>query len=136
MKISVTRISLIFTAGCLGGLANSILVWLFGVLGVTGALGVQLAPHLSAPWLYPRLVWGGLWALLFLLPIPRLSYAVRGLLFSLAPTLATLLLVFPFQAHKGLFGWQLGYLTPLFVLFYNAIWGMVAGLWLHLIQAD
>jgi hypothetical protein len=38
--------------------------------------------------------------------------------------------VFPLKAHKGVGGLELGYLTPLFVVFYNAIWGYTAGLWL------
>jgi hypothetical protein len=31
-------------------------------------------------------------------------------------------------------GLQLGYLTPLFVFFFNAMWGMAADLWLTLVQ--
>jgi hypothetical protein len=63
------KLSLVFAAGCLGGLLNSLAVWIFGVIGITPALGVKIAPQLSAPWLYPRLVWGGIWGLLFLLPL-------------------------------------------------------------------
>jgi hypothetical protein len=43
-----------------------------------------------------------------------------------------LLVVLPFQAQKGFFGWQLGCLTPVLVLFYNAVWGLAAGWWLKL----
>jgi len=132
MKLSVKNISLAFTAGCVGGLANMLVVWLFGAWGLTSALGVQIAPQLSASWLYNRLVWGGLWGFLFFLPCRNLSLPARGLLYSLAPTLGQLLIVFPFQAHKGMLGLQLGYLTPAFVLFFNAVWGLAAGVWLHL----
>jgi hypothetical protein len=59
-----------------------------------------------------------------------MSFPARGVLFSLAPTLVQLFLVFPLMAHKGVLGLQLGYLTPLLVIFYNAIWGLAAGLWL------
>jgi hypothetical protein len=134
MRLSSKNLSLLFTAGALGGLANSLCVWGLGALGLPLALGVKLAPALSAPWLYQRLVWGGLWSVLFLLPQPRWPYEVRGLFFSLGPSLATFFLVLPLQAHKGLFGFQLGALTPLFVLFYNAVWGVVAGLWLRLTE--
>ncbi len=132
MKFSVQNISLAFTAGCVGGLANMLVVWLFGAWGLTKALGVQIAPGLSAPWLYNRLVWGGLWALLFLLPMKGRAYPARGLLYSLAPSLVQLFVVFPFQAQKGVLGLQLGYLTPGFVLFFNAVWGLAAGFWLRL----
>lgn len=132
MKLSIKNISLTFAAGCVGGLANLLVVWLFGVWGITKALEVQIAPHLSAPWLYNRMVWGGLWGFLFFLPWRTLSLPARGLLYSLGPTLGQLLVVFPFQAHKGMLGLQLGSLTPAFVLFFNAVWGLAAGIWLHL----
>jgi hypothetical protein len=119
------KLSLAFAAGCLGGLANSAALWLFGLLGINQALGVMLAPHLTPAWLYPRIVWGGLWGFLFLIPLKGLTYTSRGLLLSLGPSLGQLLVVFPLQAQKGFFGLELGYLTPAMVLFYNAIWGIV-----------
>jgi len=135
MKLSLTNLSLVFTAGALGGLINSICVWFFGIVGFTAILGVHLAPPFTAPWLYQRLVWGGIWGWLFLLPWRGPSYPVRGLVYSLGPTLVTYFLVFPYQAHKQVLGLDLGYLTPVFVLFYNAVWGVVAGLWLQTAKA-
>jgi len=35
-----------------------------------------------------------------------------------------LFVVFPYKAHKGMAGLELGLLTPLFVIFYNFIWGV------------
>ena len=123
--------SIAFAAGAVGGLANSIVVWLFGLAGITAAVGVAIAPHLSASWLYPRIVWGGMWGLLFLLRFPRSGPIVRGLVLSLAPSLFLLLYVFPEMAGKGWLGVSLGALTPVFVLFYNAVWGVTAALWLR-----
>jgi hypothetical protein len=122
------ELSLAFAAGCLGGLVNSLAVWLFGAVGLTPALGVSIAPKLTPAWLYPRLVWGGLWGLLFLIPIKNLTYPTRGLLLSLGPSAVQLLVVFPVQANKGFFGLQLECLTPVMVLFFNAIWGVVTAL--------
>ena len=136
MTLSLKNLSLVFVAGLLGGLLNCLAVWLFGWLGIAQALGVQIAPPLTTALLYPKLVWGGLWGFLFLLPLGRLSFLIRGLFFSLGPTLVQLFLVFPVQAHKGVLGLQLGVLTPLFVLFYNAIWGLAAGWWLNLMRRD
>lgn len=65
-----------------------------------------------------------------------LSFPARALLFSLGPSLVQLLVVFPYQAQKGILGLQLGYLTPVFVLFYNAIWGLVTGWWLELTEKN
>lgn len=135
MKPFLQKVSLSFVAGSVGALTNTIAVWLFGVIGLAGALGVHLAPPFTSPWLYQRLVWGGLWGWLFLLPLTGLSYPVRGLLYSLGPSLVQLFVVFPYQAHKGVLGLQLGYLTPVFVLFYNAIWGLAAGWWLQMTES-
>jgi len=131
MKISPRTISLTFAAGALGGLINSLAVWLFGLVGLSAALGVHMAPPFTPPWLYPRLVWGGLWGWLFILPAAGLSNPARGLLYSLGPTLVMFFGVLPYQAHKGFLGLDLGYLTPVLVLFYNAVWGLSAGWWLQ-----
>jgi hypothetical protein len=125
------KISLVFAAGCLGGLLNSLAVWIFGAFGITAALGVKIAPALSAPWLYPRLVWGGIWGLLFLLPLLQRRILAQGLIFSLGPTLVQLFVVLPMKANKGVMGLDLGLLTPVFVFFFNAIWGVAAAIWLR-----
>lgn len=109
--------------------ANSLAVWLFGALGITTALGVSIAPALTPAWLYPRLVWGGIWGILFLSPVPRGSWWLRGLVFSLGPSIVQLLVVFPVKTDAGALGLGLGALTPIFVLLFNAVWGLVAA-WL------
>ena len=124
-------LSLVFAAGCVGAVANSLLVYLFGDLGINAALGVKIAPGLTPAWLYPRVVWGGLWGFLFLLPIFRSSLLARGLLFSLGPSLVMFFVVFPLKAKKGMFGLELGNITPVLVLFFNAVWGVTAAIWLR-----
>lgn len=125
------KTTLVFAAGCLGGLVNSLAVWIFGNMGIPSALGVKLAPALSAAWLYPRIVWGGLWGLLFLLPVTPARIFLRGFIFSIGPSLVQLFVIFPLKAHKGAMGLDLGALTPAFVLFYNAIWGVTTSIWLR-----
>jgi hypothetical protein len=125
------KLSLVFGAGCLGGLVNSLAVWFFGQAGITAAFGVKIAPQLSAAWLYPRIVWGGIWGLLFLLPLMKRNILTRGLIFSLGPTLVQLFIVFPIQANKGVMGLDLGSLTPVAVIVFNAIWGLTAAIWLR-----
>ena len=125
------KLTLVFAAGCLGGLLNSLAVWFFGDIGITSAAGVKLAPALTPPWLYPRIVWGGIWGLLFLLPMSSDRFFSRGLIYSIGPSLVQLFVIFPLIAHKGPMGLQLGTLTPVFVLFYNAVWGVAASIWLR-----
>ncbi len=133
MKKLAKRLTVIFAAGCLGGLANCLAVWLFGAYGVTKSLGVRISPDLSPTWLYPRLVWGGIWGLLFLLPVFRSSVLKRGLLLSLGPTIIQLFVVFPYKADQGMMGMGLGALTPLLVFVFNAIWGITVAIWLRFV---
>lgn len=127
MKNLVTNLSLLFSAGVLGGLANSLAVWAFGLLGITALLGVSIAPNLNPEWLYPRLVWGGLWGFIFLLLERKnksLPFLLSAFLASLGPTFVMLLIVFPLKANKGYLGLELGMLTPLMVVIFNYIWAL------------
>lgn len=127
------RLALVYTAGTAGGLVNSLVVWLFGLLGITTALGVAITPDLTAQWLYPRLVWGGLWGLVFMLPVVERRWWYTGFILSLLPTAAQLFWFFPQHTPHGLAGLELGLLTPLFVLGFNAVWGWVTALTLRAI---
>lgn len=131
MRKTLRSLSLAFTAGAFGALMNSLCVYFFGAYGVTRALDVRLAPELTPAFLYPRLVWGGLWAFLLLVPILKRTYCIyRGLVLSLLPTAVQLFIIFPYKAHKGFLGMELGIWTPAFVIFYNAVWGIFAAFWL------
>ncbi|HXK23782.1 MAG TPA: hypothetical protein VMS55_14005 [Myxococcota bacterium] len=123
-------LSLLFAAGALGGLVNSLVVWLCGESGVTHALGVAIAPELTPAFLYPRIVWGGLWGFAFAVPLGVRSSVRRGLLVSLAPAAYQLFVIFP-RAGRGLLGLELGTLTPVLVLLFTAVWGVVTAWWLH-----
>lgn len=122
------NILLSYGAGALGALVSSLVIWLFGHHGINQSLGVAIAPSLGAFWLYPRIIWGGLAGFLFLLPWLRGKTFSRGLLYSLFPTLAQLLYIFPYQEFHGFFGLKLGVLTPVLIFFFNAIWGITAAI--------
>jgi hypothetical protein len=89
---------------------------------------VSIAPSLKLAWLYPRIVWGGLWGLAFILPFYNNRLITKGALISLLPTLVQLLVIFPLKAHKGYFGLSLGMYTPVFVTFFNLVWGVVTAM--------
>ncbi len=126
-----------FCAGLLGGLGNSLLAWLFGQWGITALLQVQFAPELTPAWLYPRLVWGGIWGLLYFLlighPRSRQGWIRKGLWLSLLPSAVQLLLIFPDQPGAGYLGLELGQAMPLLVLVLNAFWGFLLGLFTRLL---
>jgi hypothetical protein len=136
MEVFLRRVSIIFSAGVLGGLINSTALWAMGRFGITAMIGVNLAPKLTPMWLYPRMVWGGIWAALFLIPVLKHSPFKRGLLYSLAPTAVQLLVLFPHKAYKGYLGLELGGLTPVLVIVLNAVWGIAAAYWLSMLGEE
>ena len=119
------RLLLYFAAGCLGGLINSLSVWAAGDFGIAHSMGVSIAPALTPPWLYPRIVWGGIWGFMFIFPVLKSNTFARGTFLSLFPTLVQLFVIFPYKANKGIAGLDLGLLTPVLVIVYNWIWGVV-----------
>jgi hypothetical protein len=122
-------LSLCFAAGVVGALANSAGVGLGGEVGLHRALGVAIAPALTKGFLYPRLVWGGLWGGLLLLPFPAAQWVRRGLLIGLVPAAVQLLVIFPYVAGKGMLGHELGAATPVVVVLWNLVWGVAASGW-------
>lgn len=123
--LSWRSLAILFASGAFGGLITALAIWLAGDLGITAALGVKIKPALSAPFIYNKVVWGGMWGALFLLPLFAGSTWRRGLLLSLGPACATLLYFLP-QKGLGMFGAELGTWTPLAVIAFNAIWGLTA----------
>lgn len=113
---------LAFAAGCLGGFAYCLVMWLFSRYGITQSLGVNLHGSMSPHWVYPRIVWGGLWGLLFLLPIMSSSLFMRSLVMSLIPALVQLFIIYPFYTGHGVAGLKLGLLTPVLVWFFFWCW--------------
>ena len=122
------KLLIFFAAGCVGALVNSITIWAFGYYGITKVLDVSIAPALSSNWLYPRIVWGGIWGLLFILPMLDSKLLRKGSILSLFPTAVQLFVIFPFKAHKGMAGPELGLYTPLLVLFFNWVWGIATAI--------
>lgn len=136
MEKIIQKLTIVFSSGCFGGLVNTLAVWFFGASGITAAFNVKIAPSLTVAYLYPRIVWGGIWGILFLLPFFRDSIILRGMVYSLAPTFVQLVIIFPIKANQGIMGLDLGVLTPLFVLFFNAVWGVSAAGWLNLVEKE
>lgn len=134
MRGLVGEVSLAFAAGCLGGLVSSLALWAAGNWGLTGLIGVKLAPTLTPGWLYPRLIWGGLWGLLLAVSLFRRRPLTRALFWSLGPSLVQLFIIYPNQTPHGLMGLELGMLTPLVVLAANALWGLTAVGWQSMAQ--
>lgn len=130
-------ITVCFCAGMLGALCSSLIVWQAGRWGLPAMVGVKMAPVLSPDWLYPRLVWGGVWGLAYFLTVApfkaRRHWARKGLWISLLPTAFQLFVVYPSMTGQGMLGLGLGQFTALFVLFYNLAWGFFTGIFCRLL---
>jgi hypothetical protein len=123
-----SKLSGAFTGGALGALLDSFNIWFLGVAGISDLIGITMKPEFTAPWAYQRMVWGGIWMLLLLLPVWRGRMVVRGMLFSLAPSAMMLFLVLP-SMGKGVFGLGFGAMMPLVVVGLNFIYGIFASFW-------
>lgn len=132
MLRSRTLMAVCFCAGILGALCCSLVAWQAGRWGFPAMAGVRMTPSLTPDWLYPRLIWGGIWGLLYFLTVAPLKsrrhWVRKGLWVSLLPSAFQLLVVFPYMTQKGWLGVDLGQLTALFVVFYNLVWGLFTGI--------
>ncbi|MDD2900506.1 MAG: hypothetical protein PHI31_17570 [Desulfuromonadaceae bacterium] len=124
----IRKISAAFTGGAIGGFVDSFNIWFMGRVGISDLIGLSMKPEFSAPWLYQRMVWGGIWMLLLLLPLLEKKVALRGCLFSLLPSTMMLFMVLP-EMGKGMLGLGFGTVTPLVVIGLNCIYGIVAAQW-------
>lgn len=78
------KASCAYAAGAVGGVCNALMAILLQVVGINAALHVTWDALPYKPgWLYNKMVWGGFWAMLYLLPLRRPHWLVRGLLFGL-----------------------------------------------------
>lgn len=121
---TLRRAALYYAAASIGGLAVAVTAWSFGRIGVADAFGVAIKPAFELPWLYRAMVWGGIWGLIFLLPIPIRPLWLKGLILTLAPVLASLMYFGPLRGGV-LFALDKGELAPFYVYLINIPWGLV-----------
>lgn len=122
------HISGAFTGGALGALLDSFNIWAMGAWGVSDLIGIGMKPEFTGPWVYKRMIWGGLWMFLLLLPLWRERITLRGMVFSLFPSAMMLFMVLP-SMGKGMLGLGFGTMMPIVVIGLNFIYGIVASFW-------
>lgn len=137
MQRSSALLAVCFCAGLLAALCSSLAIWLGGHWGLPSVAGASMAPELSKAWLYPRLMTGGLWGLAYFFAVgslrSRRQWVRKGLWISLLPSAIQLFFIYPQQTPYGLLGLGLGALAPVFVLFYNLIWGFFIGIFARIL---
>ena len=125
------RFGKVFAAGAFAGFVQTVLLWILGLAGMFRLLSEPFEFPLSPSGLSQRMVGGGLWALLFLVPLLKTApHWQRGLAVGLLRALFTLLLINPFIDQVGFLGLGLGPAFPVIVLVFNLLWGVLAGYWL------
>lgn len=118
------QFALCFAAGCAGGLIKSAAAWGAYRLGITVLIGAHGAGALTPGVLYPRVIWGGLWGALFLLPFLRNKAVVGGLIAGAIVTLVQWV-VLPLWWHGGI---NFALMPLLDALLLNLIWGVAGAL--------
>lgn len=124
--------ALYYVAASIGGLAVVLTAWALGAAGVADTLGVGIKPALEPPWIYRMMVWGGLWGLIFLVPLRLGSLWLKALVFTLAPVLVALVVFVPMRGG-ALFALDKGALAPFYIYCINIPWGLATayiGRWL------
>lgn len=134
MRRPAALISVCFCAGMLGALITVAAVSVWELLGLPDLGAYTLRPLLAPAGLYPRLIWGGLWGVLYFFTIgsarTRKHWIQKGLLISLLPTLYYLVFSLPEQLGSGL---ELSFIAPVIVIVLNLFWGIFTGLFARLL---
>lgn len=127
------KLSLAYTAGTVAALVACLILWILGREGFNAWLGVSLRTGVTAAWLSPRLIFGGLCGLFLALPLLPGRLSLRAVLIGLVPATYSLLVYFP-HTGRGLFGFGYGALTPLLIGGLCLLWGFLAALWYRLVR--
>lgn len=131
--ISLKELSIAFAAGALGGFILTVILWMESHYGIDQSLHIRLPDitgHHFVLMIYKMMTWGGIWALLLLIPYAPSKWFLRGIVFSLIPSFVMFLYFAP-ESGMGYFAFDAGYLMPLQILLLNALWGIIASWWYH-----
>lgn len=120
-----------FSAGAAAAFLISLLVWFCGAVGFTESYHIRIAPKLTTEWLFPHIIYGGLWGFIFNFPFLQKATIIRGIILSLIPASFHLFVIYPIFEGQGVMGTRLGDFAPLFVLSAYICWGIGTSVWLR-----
>jgi hypothetical protein len=89
-----------------------------------------MTPELTLEWLLRRVFASMLWGIIFLIPVYENAPIKKGAVLSILPWLSSALIVFPIRMDVGFFGLGFGIGTPIWTLFFAAIWAITGTLFL------
>jgi len=131
------RLSVGFTAGAIGAIANTLMLYfLFGIKWGE-LIGVKSDPFaaLTPAFFYDRITWGAIWGMLYAISFldNKVHFLIRGVMAGLVVSIANWLIFLPLHGD-GLFG---SHNSPWFwtvVLFNNLAWGLASSAWYTFLQ--
>lgn len=119
-----------FGAGAAGGISNVVFLVVAAAVGLPALFGLTLPNFGTAAFLYKQMVWGGLWALVFLLPVVPRNWVTRAIIVALASASLTFFVFFPMGTTDGkgpgIAGLNIGTLMPVYVIFADLAYAFVA----------
>lgn len=122
----------VYGSGSVGALFACLIFWLIPFLGLAHIIHMPIFPVLSDAWLYPKIIWGGLFALCFALPFMRSNTLIKSLALALVISLSELFISLPFSPYKGAVGLNVGMYTFSFILIFNLIWSLMTNMTLKI----
>lgn len=120
----LAKLSAAFAAGVVGAI---VLILVKSIL--FGMPGDYLAFKHTV---YRLLVWGGIWALLLVIPLTTQRWFLRGTLLGIIVILFNFMVLMPFT-DAGFFAAHAGWSVALPNIILNYIWGVIAAGWYALI---
>lgn len=112
-----------FGAGAFGAVVLSVVYFALGRAGVPEMLGLPVSTPKLPEALYRAIVWGGIWGLLFAIPVLNRASWFKGVIIGLLAT-AALVLYFAPPLRAG---------PPLGIVYAAAlnaiVWGLAAAFW-------
>lgn len=124
-------IALVFAAGCAGALAKTGVIWLCLHFSSLHGVASYLSGAQYPAGFYARIVWGGIGAALFLLPLVRKSWLVRGLCWGIIAALLQLVAL-PLLSGGSV---HFALIPILAALVLSCVWGITTALALRLLGA-
>jgi len=125
ITLSFQRMMYLYGLGSLMAAAAITVNWFIREMMGGGIAVVSVQPDMAS--YYMPMVWGGVWAIAFVLPLNMMSWVVKGLLIGIGPALTYLSL------KSGGFDKIIEFLTPdrflrhdtlLVVLVFCLVWGL------------
>ena len=115
------KLPVVFSGGALGGFIEILTYYTFSLAGITAKFGMPGVTVWKPEMVYRPVVWGGLWGITFLIPFLDDLYILKGIVFSLLPTLAAWFIFIPSKTPANM---RPGLKGLLLILILNAIWGI------------